>query len=663
MKAYLKNIAVIDKNNKVHGVEFGLGVNVITGKSSTGKSAMIEIFDYCFGNSDFTVPVGVITDSAILYVVILKLKETHLVLAREPEKNKAYIKEESEEVIANNLSKDYFSSDYFVSLPDFKVELGRYFGIRITDTDEDLEDRKYRRYQAKSPRPSVRNFTSFLLQHQNLIANKHSLFYRFDEKEKREQTIEQFKIFSGFVDQEYFTKKQQLNDLERRLKVLNNKDSAFKDQKKAKIDVISELMSDYSAITGQVLTDASPTDILRNPAKHLDDIASQKIKYNPESNEYIEQFNNYNEQKNIFLSEKRKMQIHLSDVDASIKYAEDYANNVKEVYTLDEAELHLSECPFCQSKNEKLVDEANKLGKAIEWLNDELAKTPYMLDSFHAEKRQIELSIGEKNNELSRLNGRIRKIEQTVEELKKNRSIEAQALKVKLRIENYLESILGMDVADIESEIKETKKKIRGIEKEFRENYDVIEKLKQAETYINNGMNEIGGRLEFETTYTPINLNFSLDTFELWHEKDDGKKVYLRSMGSGANWLYCHISLFTSIHRYFCSLKEDALVPPILFLDQPSQVYFPANIDIDTEFSAEKLKEKEGNKMKADEDLIAVTNMFNQLVRYCTDTLAETGIEPQIIVTDHADHLKLQDIKFEKLVNGRRWRTRGFIEL
>ena len=40
--------------------------------------------------------------------------------------------------------------------------------------------------------------------------------------------------------------------------------------------------------------------------------------------------------------------------------------------------------------------------------------------------------------------------------------------------------------------------------------------------------------------------------------------------------------------------------------------------------------------------------MFNQLVTFCKTTFEETGIEPQIIVTDHADNLKLDKIEFEK---------------
>ena len=59
-----------------------------------------------------------------------------------------------------------------------------------------------------------------MLQHQNLIANKHAVFYRFDEKEKREQVIEHFKVFVGFVTQEYFQLKQELVEWERQVKAL-----------------------------------------------------------------------------------------------------------------------------------------------------------------------------------------------------------------------------------------------------------------------------------------------------------------------------------------------------------------------------------------------------------------------------------------------------------
>ena len=174
-------------------------------------------------------------------------------------------------------------------------------------------------------------------------------------------------------------------------------------------------------------------------------------------------------------------------------------------------------------------------------------------------------------------------------------------------------------------------------------------------------MKEIGNKLDFESSYKPINLKFSLTNFDLWHEKENKDKVYLRSMGSGANWLYSHITLFLALQSFFCSLGNKSLIPPILFLDQPSQVYFPTSIkDENDEFNIDHIEEKKGTNTK-DEDLKAVTNLFNRLVSFCKTILKETGIEPQIIITDHADRLELDDVDFEDLVNGRRWRAIGFI--
>ena len=234
MKCYLKYIAVLDHKDKLHSVEFTTGVNVITGKSSTGKSAMIEIFDYCFGNFYNTVPTGIITDNAKLYFIVISIGDSNIVLARNPKNKKGFLREETTPPKLSIFDQTYFKDEYFLPISDFKKALGHHFGLIIEDTDTDLDDRKYRYQNAKAPRPSVRNFTSFMFQHQNLVANKHSLFYRFDEKEKREQTIDQFKIFAGFVTQDYFIKKQQLSELERELKILENKQRSVKDMQKKK---------------------------------------------------------------------------------------------------------------------------------------------------------------------------------------------------------------------------------------------------------------------------------------------------------------------------------------------------------------------------------------------------------------------------------------------
>jgi len=48
--------------------------------------------------------------------------------------------------------------------------------------------------------------------------------------------------------------------------------------------------------------------------------------------------------------------------------------------------------------------------------------------------------------------------------------------------------------------------------------------------------------------WTVGSLRFDVNTFDLWHEKEAHKKGFLRSMGSGANWVYSHLTLFMALH-------------------------------------------------------------------------------------------------------------------
>jgi len=661
MKSYIKHIGVVDKNHQIHSVEFTKGVNVITGKSSTGKSAMIEIFDYCMGSSEFNIPSGIITDEADLYFVVLAVKDIFLVLGRREGSKKIFLKEESQLPNINTINKEYFEDKYFTN--DFNVSLGHYFGLVINDVDEDKNILQYT--GQKKGRPSIRNIIPYLLQHQNLIANKHSLFYRFDQKEKREQTIDQFKIFAGFVIQEYYILKQNLAESERALKKFENEKKSIEQQIQFNAKRLDVLLQEYEDICGNKLFEENSTVILSNVANYVDKLTTKDIVINEDSNKSIQNLLSFKKELNILFAEKRKLMYKYKNIDASTVYAKQYKEELQAESDTIEATLQSSKCPFCQEESRIISDEANQLEEAINWLNNELQKTPYLLDSFESDKNNIKNKIVEVDKQIKIIKAKINTLENITKALEANKSLSEQTLKTKLKIENLLESLIDKEAKDLDDSIKNTKKDIKKYKKQLKDKFDVAKKIKKAEDYINKEMKLIGDKFDFEKSYKPINLKFALDSFDLWHEKENGHKVFLRSMGSGANWLYSHLTLFLAMHKFFAHRKEKSLVPSILFLDQPTQVYFPTSIkDNESEFDAKIIENKKGdNDSNLDEDMKAVTNIFNQFVSYCESTLKETGIEPQIIITDHADHLTLEnDIAFESLVNGRRWRTRGFID-
>ena len=113
MKGSIRYIGVLDHSGKQHIVEFYDGVNVITGRSSTGKSAIIEIFDYCFGKDENTIPHGVITDNAELYFCVMSVNDNYIVLARKANAKTAFIRDESSLPDLSKLTIEYFTDDYF----------------------------------------------------------------------------------------------------------------------------------------------------------------------------------------------------------------------------------------------------------------------------------------------------------------------------------------------------------------------------------------------------------------------------------------------------------------------------------------------------------------------------------------------------------------------
>lgn len=662
MRSYIKYLGVIDKLDNCHYISLKEGLNIITGRSSTGKSAIIELFDYCTGNSENTIPEGVITDNAELYFVVIHAKETYLVIARTQNKKstEAFYKIETEEIDIEHLGRDYFKQEYFVQLKSFRDELWRFFGNNISEIDESEEALKFK---PKKGRPSFRNMVSFMLQHQNLVANKHSLFYRFDEKEKRERVIEEFKIFAGFVDQRYYIINRELEEKRQELEKFNREFSNFEFQKNERATVIDELRAEYLSISGyELFPTITSAQMLSMPQIYIDELEKIKIEVNEDSDEYKKLYLELIRQKNDLLAQRRRLSLKLEHVNSSINYVRNYAEKIDKYQPITEAIRGKAVCPFCHHESTVTEDAANKLRIAIEWLNEELRKSPQREDSFLPQKREYEKEISSINSKLRKINSEINRIIETNNRLEKNKSLDEQSLKLKLRIENELEWTKNMFIQFDSKKIEETKKQINQLEYILQTKYNVQQKLDNAERFINKAMNDMGKNLDFESSYQPINLHFDIHTFELYHLKNNGTKVYLRNMGSGANWLYSHVCLFFGILEFFVSLGEKSTVPTILFLDQPSQVYFPATIDTASEFNAKDLKQKEGKE--ADDDLRAVTNLFIQIANTLYSMQQKYGFMPQVIISDHADNLNLGKYDFNNYVVCRwRGKDKGFMDI
>jgi hypothetical protein len=101
-------------------------------------------------------------------------------------------------------------------------------------------------------------------------------------------------------------------------------------------------------------------------------------------------------------------------------------------------------------------------------------------------------------------------------------------------------------------------------------------------------------------------------------------------MGSGANWVSYHLLIHFALHKHF--IQAHRPVPRFLVIDQPSQVYFPPEKDLDN-----------SGEIKESADEVAVKKMFEFMIN-ATNNLEKKF---QVIVTDHA---YINDSKFKDCV-------------
>ena len=657
MKAFIKYIGVLDNNGNIHGLTLDKGLNIITGRSSTGKSAIINIFDYCMGAVVNNIPHGIISNSASLYFVVYNIDNKYIVLARENKKNsQGFFKYETEIMQLDDFDNDYFKREYFISLDDYIRQIGSVFGLNISDIDEFKQDAP----RNKKGHPSVRNMMSFMLQHQNLIANNQALFYRFDDTERRERVIEEFKIFLGLVDQNYFLMMQRLDEIKKRLKHIERSISSFHQQLQLHVPYIDEQRDHFFALTGKIIfPDVSSKQILKCPVQYLDGLNEYIPEIDIDTLSYQQAYENLKQHQNKLIGEKRELVLKLSDIESSIRMINDYRDKMGMVKPIKEALHQQSRCPFCGKPSDSTQNAANSLVQAINWLNKELRETPSLFKSYLPQRKDLNDKIRELDTQIKEITSRLDAIKDINLKLKKNKSLEEQTNFVLSNIRNELLWVISEKENNLEFEKNDLQKEKNKIEDHISQHYNVENRISLICENINHTMNVIASGLAFE--YHPINLTFDIQKFELYSVLD-GEKVYLSSMGSGANWLYSHICLFLSFLKLFICEKK-CVIPPILFIDQPSQVYFPVQNDTLNEFDASALKSGiEANII--DEDLFQVSNLYTQILRFVEDLYRDFGVMPQIIISDHADNLNLDGFTFEKYVKAR-WRkeSEGLIDV
>lgn len=594
-------------------------LNIITGASKTGKTALIAIVDYCMGSGECNIPAGVIRRTVEWVGLRLSVTEGHVFVARKlPESG------------AQASADIYYDVGADLSLPGYEE-------LRQTTNTKALEGLLTAHAGIRSnihETPSgqtraalsanIRHALFFCFQPQSEVISNRHLFHKQSDGFVSQAIKDVLPYFLGAVTDDHIAKMQTLRQLRRDLKLAEKKLTELEAIRGIGVTKAHGLLAearDLGLHRAERLPESWDTcvDLLRV-------IQRQPVEQEQSLATVGDQFRQLQDERQEFTDELQNIKSQLEAAEAlSSAQAEFTSEGIAQVARLNSIGLfcHNDEtgnniCPLCQAELPRdAIPNATQYASAIDSLSHEVRsvqeRSPQMdevIRTLHEHLAEVKVRLRENREALETLQRTNAQIERLRDELARRSYILG-------RIALYLESLPAIqDDSELKQEINRLESEIDLLTAEL------------SDEVIQERMQSFAGRMSQEMTVwaKALNLEFSdsplrLDIKRLTVVADTLEgPVPMEQMGSGANWVGYHLIAHLALHRWFVTKHRP--VPRFLFIDQPSQVYFPQDPGIETASSE-----------TGDDDRQAVAKMY----QIALDTLASLNSGMQIIMTDHAD--------------------------
>lgn len=634
-----------DHSKSRREVEFRAGVvNIITGQSETGKSAIIPIVDYCLGSGKCTIPVGKIRNATEWYGLLLQVGETQMIIGRmDPGEQDA-------------TTEMYFWEGDSVAIPDrpeknasTQTVVNRFnqlSGLPSLDFAPGADNPGFH------GRPSFRDMAAFNFQPQYVVANPYTLFFKADTVDHREKLKVIFPLVLGVISGNTLAQKRELSDLRKQMQEKVNQRKAA-DQ--ASRTWLAELQAFYSVARelGLLATAPKPEEtwIVDSYLKHLrliprflasGQLPDALVGNTEQAVAELTQLRNDDEYLAHEIGTRRSRLARLRALTASMSAyrteLDKQSGRLAVIGWFADAVGDDAVCPVCGTSHTSAnseIDRLQSLASEVRAVSERVEITPTVLDK---EAADLSEEIRSLERKLSEARVRRRSLEDQSAELASRRQTLGQVYRLAGQIEQLTKSIdAGKADGSLNAEIEDLRKRIVGIASALDPKAEKA-RLDAVLSAISTSASHYAEILGFERSRDSIALN--IDELTVRVTSKSGRKDFLWEIGSGANWLGLHVSMILALHEHF-SRSVNSVVPSFLMIDQPSQVYFPERWPGDP---ARKSKpatvgdpSAPSNTVASDaepvsEDIEGVRKIFRALA----DAIERTKRALQVIVTDHA---------------------------
>ncbi len=612
-------------------VPFEPGVlNVISGSSRTGKSAIIPIIDYCLGSDKCTIPVGVIRDACSWFGIVIRTAEGQKLLAR---------REPGSQRFTGDM---YVADGITVSIPEAAPEKNANVDFVKSQLD-DIAGLTSLDFETGNTgfkgRPGFRDLMAFCFQPQNVVANPNTLFYKADSYEHREKLRVLFPYVLGAITAETLAKRHELDELKRthrrkklELETVRHVSERFLAQMQSHLSTLREfgLIGETEGVAADQYAGISilRAAIARNKESigaattvgtigiSADELAELRAREADQSTQLAVLRQRYLE-----MSELRKSSI---DYRGSLIAQRDRLNISKWLRAKHHDE---HDCPVCgnaMNQHEERLDALLLHLEEIEGTASHFQTVPASLDREYQRVRSEMEGLTEK---LTATQFRLRELRELSENASKRQYTELGISRFMGRMEadlRVLESV-GED-SSLQDEVDLLERRIRALEEEVNPQA-IRERTNRALSKFSGYAARILPNLDVENAQDSIKLSISDLTVKV--ERLD-REDFLWEVGSGSNWLSYHLATSVALQEMFGELSESP-VPQFVIYDQPSQVYFPQQLTARV-VDREAEQENSDPSFDKDEDVEAVAKVFSVL----SAAAQRSEGKLQFIVLDHA---------------------------
>ncbi|HEY1935509.1 MAG TPA: DUF3732 domain-containing protein [Acetobacteraceae bacterium] len=615
----IKSIHIYSHDGRRRDLIFKVnGLNIITGRSSTGKSALSEIIEYCMGRSTFNVPEGVIRDRVSWFAVVYQFDGEQVLVAK-PSPSPGHSSGSTAMVRRGSDIPIPEFDDLAVNDDNDGVEtlLSSLLGIPENRTDVPIDSSR------ASYDVNVKHTYYYLFQKQTIVANKDQLFYRQNESFQPQAIRDTLPILLGVLSHQRFELEADLRVAQRELrlnaKILEQARAAIETSEARGLGLLSEARAvgilPPEAIGERSIVDLlrstigwKPTPIPEDDGQRVSAIESDLVALRDQRRDIqnrIDAALQYAKRAQGFESEATEQRDRL----ASIRALPVNKGTGEWQWPFSAANLGM-ESPVATA----LLAELESLDREMTLV---IGERPRLDAYIVVQREQIQTLVSTIRNKEIELSAAISSSEMIAVMGNRNNA----ASRVVGRISLFLENLVPNDeLARLEAESKRLTAKVEDLERKIGLD-DSGERLASTMNNISAHMSAyisaLGGEFgEFPARLDLQNLTVVIDR--------PGRPIYMPRTGGGENHLAYHLSALLALHRFATNNKQP--LPRFLLIDQPTQVYFP---------SEASYREAGGSieRTEVDADLAAVRRLFELLRRFTVQDAANF----QIIVTEHAN--------------------------